>query len=65
MLTDEFYPYVCGKAYYAGIANNVINLLLTISHYSGFCKQVYLVTTHGKILRIDTKFIWFERALGV
>ena len=42
-----------------------INLLLTISHFSGFCKQVYLATARGKISRIDTKFIWLERALRV
>ena len=41
------------------------NLLLIVSHFSGFCKQVYLATARGKISRIDTKFIWFERALPV
>ena len=43
----------------------IFNLLLTVNHFSGFCKQVYLATARGKISRIDTKFIWFERALRV
>ena len=42
-----------------------VSLLTTVSHFSGFCKQVYLATAPGKILRIDTKFIWFKRALRV
>ena len=42
-----------------------INLLPTVSHYSGFCKQVYLPTAGDEISRIGTKFIWFERALQV
>ena len=43
----------------------ILNLLPIISHFSGFCKQVYLATACGKISLIDTKFIWFERVLQV
>ena len=30
-----------------------LNLLPTVSHFSGFCKQVYLATARGKISWID------------
>ena len=43
----------------------LLNLLPTVSHFSGSCKYVYLATVRNEVARNGTKFIWFERARRV
>ena len=39
-----------------------INLLPTVSHFSGLRKQVYFVTECDEMLCNRMKFLWFERS---